>query len=61
MELTALTEREKQWNRVARRAVANEEVWEACDDCLQFHPVGYDGACDNQEQRLPGQPSEFGG
>lgn len=59
MGLTTLTEREKLWNRVARRAVQNEESWESCADCLRYHPEGYDGQCDDPEHRLPGQPSEF--
>ena len=59
MGLTTLTEREKQWKRVARRAVENDEAWESCDDCLRYHPEGYDGSCDDLNKRLPGQPAEF--
>ncbi len=61
MGLTTLTEREKHWNRVARRAVDRDESWEACADCLQYHPEGYEGSCDDREHRLPGRPAEFAG
>ena len=59
--LTTLTEREKQWQRRAKTALDRDEAWEPCDDCLQFHPVGYDGSCDDLQYRLPGQPAEFVG
>lgn len=60
MGLTTLTEREKQWNRVARRAREKDQAWEMCDECLRYHPVGYEGGCDDLDNRLPGKPSEFG-
>lgn len=59
MGLTTLTEREKHWRRRAQEAVERDEAWESCDDCLQFHPVGYDGGCDDLENRLPGRPGEI--
>jgi hypothetical protein len=59
MGLTTLTEREKHWNSVARRATEQNESWESCADCLRFHPVGYEGSCDDLDNRLPGDPSEF--
>lgn len=59
MGLTTLTEREKQWNRVAKRAMDRTETWESCGDCLRYHPEGYTGSCDDIENRLPGQPAEF--
>lgn len=59
MGLTTLTEREKHWNSVARRATEQNESWESCADCLRFHPEGYEGSCDDLDNRLPGDPSEF--
>lgn len=59
MGLTTLTEREKHWNRVAKRAIDEDEAWESCADCLRYHPEGYDGSCDDIDKRLPGMPSEF--
>lgn len=61
MGLTTLTEREKHWRRRAEQAVKQDESWESCGDCLQYHPVGYDGSCDDLQNRLPGQPDEFVG
>ena len=59
MGLTTLTEREKHWQRVARRALDQDQSWESCGDCLQYHPADYDGSCDDLENRLPGHPAEF--
>lgn len=59
MGLSTLTEREKQWNRVAKRATDRNETWESCGECLRFHPAGYEGPCDDIDNRLPGDPSEF--
>ena len=59
MGLTTLTEREKEWRQIARGAVDRDENWESCDECLRYHPVGYDGPCDDPLKRLPGQPAEF--
>ena len=59
MGLTTLTEREKQWRRRAQQAVDRNEEWESCSECMQFHPVGYDGNCDDRQNRLPGKPAEF--
>ena len=59
MGLTTLTEREKHWKRVARKALDSDEPWESCGECLHFHPTGYDGSCDDLNNRLPGEPSEF--
>lgn len=61
MGLTTLTEQEKIWNTVARRAREKDQAWESCAECLQYHPVDYDGACGDPDNQLPGQPSEFGG
>lgn len=59
MGLTTLTEREKQWRRIARRAMDQDEAWESCADCLRYHPADYDGSCDDPNHRLPGKPAEF--
>lgn len=59
MGLTTLTEREKHWNKVARRAREKDQAWESCEECLHYHPVGYEGSCDDLDNRLPGKPSEF--
>lgn len=59
MGLTTLTNVEKHWNRVARRAMASDESWESCPECLRYHPEGYEGSCDDLDHSLPGQPSEF--
>ena len=59
MGLTTLTEREKHWNKIARRAREKDQAWEVCPECLQYHPVGYEGSCDDLNNRLPGKPSEF--
>lgn len=59
MGLTTLTELEKHWRDRAQRALDRDEEWESCDDCLRYHPAGYDGACDDRENRLPGMPTEF--
>ncbi len=61
MGLTTLTEREKHWRRRAEKALTEGETWEPCSECLQYHPEGYDGACDDIQNRLPGYPSEFAG
>ena len=59
MGLTTLTEREKHWNKVARRAREKDQAWEMCPECLQYHPTGYEGSCEDLNYRLPGKPSEF--
>ena len=61
MGLTILTEVEKHWRARARTALDRNETWEACDDCLRFHPEGYDGSCDDRQNRLPWRPSEIVG
>lgn len=59
MALTTLTKREREWKSIARRAVENGEAWERCDDCLRYHPVGYEGECENDAKRLPARPEEL--
>jgi hypothetical protein len=59
MALTILTEVEKRWRKTARRAIDQGETWEPCDDCLRYHPAGYEGSCDDPQNRLPWQPSEI--
>ena len=61
MGLTTLTEGEKRWQRVAKRAIESAESWESCDDCMHHHPEGFDGDCADPETRLPGRPDEFVG
>lgn len=58
MGLTTLTVREQQWVDRAARAIRNEETWEPCEECLQYHPEGYDGKCDSVENQLPAQPQD---
>lgn len=59
MGLTTLTQLEERWMKRARRAVDQEETWEACHECRQYHPTGHDGPCDEPRSRLPGQPEDL--
>lgn len=61
MGLSTLTNRERQWRDRARRAVEEGETWEACPECLRFHPEGYEGPCDDLENRLPSEPERLVG
>lgn len=53
------TSREKEWKVRAQRAVEDGESWERCKECLRYHPEGYDGPCDDDENRLPTTPAEL--
>jgi hypothetical protein len=59
MTSITLTAREKQWRERARRAVDDDEKWEACAECMHHHPTDYDGPCDDLENRLPGRPADL--
>ncbi|HEX6069913.1 MAG TPA: hypothetical protein VFZ18_08815 [Longimicrobiaceae bacterium] len=59
MALVTLTEREQRWRTRAHKAVEAEETWEKCPDCLNHHPAGYDGPCDDPQNWLPRKPAEI--
>ncbi len=59
MGLTTLTQREQQWRDRAQRALERDEPWEACDECLRYHPAAFDGACDDRDNTLPSRPAEL--
>lgn len=59
MGLTTLTELEERWMKRARHAVNRDETWEPCTECQGYHPAEHDGACDDRENHLPGQPGEL--
>ncbi len=59
MGLTTLTEREREWHEIKERALDEGEEWERCDACLRYHPVGYEGPCENRKKRLPRKPEEL--
>ncbi|HKJ92968.1 MAG TPA: hypothetical protein VJ957_07360 [Longimicrobiales bacterium] len=59
MGLTTLTKREREWHEIAQRALEDGQAWERCTDCLRFHPVGYDGPCDDPGNRLPAEPADL--
>lgn len=59
MGLTTLTELEERWMKRARMAVSRDESWLACNECRGYHPESHDGACDDAENHLPGDPAEL--
>ena len=59
MGLTTLTELEERWMKRARIAVDRGESWTPCNECRGYHPEAHDGACDDAENQLPGQPEEL--
>lgn len=59
MTLTTLTEGERRWQQTARKAVERNEEWEACDECLRFHPADFEGDCDDKSTRLPLRPQQL--
>lgn len=61
MTLKTLTKTEERWRRRAREAVERSEEWEKCDSCGRFHPSGWEGSCDDLDNRLPRPPAELAG
>ncbi len=59
MALSTMTNTEKRWARRAQEAVDQDESWERCGECGRFHPEGFEGECDDLENRLPRPPQEL--
>ncbi len=61
MGLTTLTESEKRWRRIAKRAVEQGEEWEPCPECLRYHPAGAEVDCKDPATQLPTPPDQLVG
>ena len=61
MALSTLTNRERQWQEIAQAAMERNEEWEKCEECLRFHPEGFDGDCADPLTRLPKAPATLVG